>query len=471
MLAIAAARQLVTAANFKAGRIGRATYQTYSPHGRGVRGDGKWPSRLLAYLHNAINSASAQVSKHAPTRNGLSSTAAGRLRETLPRGLGWTSRFAPRITGAAKSAMSRLGTSSYIRSISQRLAAQLKVWPGASRLAGSHMASKSWAFGSGGKWSPYLKIFTRSMRGPFAMSSSSPARAIMAQIQRQTMVSLMTQQRREFSMVSPLAHETRIQMLAPEPASVTDRSFRRPSASARISSACKKSVPVTVGERLSETASPLQNSKASALPPAAKAFQERAYLADQCVTITIPYSAPAKSQPLNECYTSPSDVAKLLADADKLQRQHHLLLSRLIERFSATGWDIYYQHVSVPAEGIEIALSPSSAIRTAAELESLLYSWGLDISQFAATLRNPRVLPQACPMPPDVSQSATPTSLALDSDGSWDSGSMDSNLFSLVIDDVVDPEEAYREGVSEFLVQLDQMPSLSSVRANKPAWA
>ncbi|KAJ2343174.1 hypothetical protein GGH91_003278 [Coemansia sp. RSA 2671] len=461
MLAIAAARQLLATANFKAGRIHRATYQTYSPHGRRVGGDGKWSSRLLAYLRDAFNSASAQVSKHAPTGNGLSSTAAGRLREAVPRQLGWASRFAPRATGMAKSAMSRLGANSYIRSVSQRLAAQMKVWPGASRFAGSHMASKNWAFGSGGKWSPYLKIFTRSMRGPFAMSSASPARVIMAQIQRQTMVSLMTQQRREFSMVSPLAYETRIRMLAPEPASVTDRNSRRSPASAHMLSTSKKPVPGAAGKRLGETASPLRGAKTLALPPAAKALQERVSLADQCVTITVPCSAPAKSQPLGEYYTSSGDVAKMLADADKLQRQHHLLLSRLMERLSATGWSILYQHVNVPAEGIEIALSPSSGIRTAVALESLLCSWGLDISHLAATLRDPRAPPKPCPMPDAAS-------LALDSSSSWDSGSMDSNLFSLVIDDVVDPEEAYREGVSEFLDQLDRMPSLSFMRA-KPA--
>ncbi|KAJ2336473.1 hypothetical protein GGH92_007756 [Coemansia sp. RSA 2673] len=463
MLATAAARQLLTTAKFRAGHIGRATYQTYSPHGRGVPGDGKWPSRLLAYLRNAYSSASAQVSKRAMTGKGLSNTAAGRLREAMPRGLGWTSRFVPRASCVAKNAMSRLGAHSYVRSISQRVAAQLKAWPGASRFAGSHLGSKNWAFGSGGKWSPYLKIFARSMSGPFVANSASPARAIMAQIQRQTMVGLMTQQRREFSMVSPLAYETRIRFLAPEPTFATDRSSRRSTAGARVASACKKEVPATASKTPSEGALPLRRNDVNVLHPAAKTAQARAALADQCVTITIPYSAPAKNQqPLSEHGASPNDVMELLADADKLQHQHHLLLSRLIERLSATGWDIYYQHVNSPTEGIEIALSPSSGICTVVELESLLCNWGLDTSHFAATLRDPRVLPAVSPES-DAPLSTAPTSVALSSDPSWDSGSMDSNLFSLIIDEVVDPEEAYREDVCDFLNQLDRMPRLSSM--------
>ncbi|KAJ2864184.1 hypothetical protein GGH94_003088 [Coemansia aciculifera] len=462
MLATAAAKQLLATAKFRAGHIGRATYQTYSPHGRGIPGDGKWPSRLLAYLRNAYSSASAQMSRHVLTGNGLSNTAAGRLREAMPRGLGWASRVVPRTSCAAKSAMSRLGAHSYVRSISQRLAAQLKVWPGASRFAGSHMGSKHWAFGSGGKWSPYLKIFARSMSGPFMTNNASSARVIMAQIQRQTMVGLMTQQRREFSMVSPLAYETRIRFLAPEPAFATDCSSRRSTAGARVSSACKKEVPATASKNPSEGALPLRRRDINVMHPAAKTAQAHASLADQCVTITVPYSAPAKNQPLSEHGASPSDVFKLLADADKLQHQHRLLLSRLIERLSATGWDIYYQHVNNPAEGIEIALSPSSGICTVVELESLLCNWGFDTSHFAATLRDPRVLPAVSPVS-DAPLSAAPISLALDSDRSWNSGSMDSNLFSLIIDEVVDPEEAYREDVCEFLNQLDRMPRLSSM--------
>ncbi|KAJ2809667.1 hypothetical protein H4S07_003124, partial [Coemansia furcata] len=461
MLATVAAKQLLTTVKAGAGRNGRATYQTYSPHGRGVPGDGKWPSRLLSYLRNAFSSASAKMSKHVLTANGPSNTAAGRLREAMPRGLGWTSRLVPRASCAAKSAMSRLGTNASLRSISQRLAAQLRVWPGASRFAGSRLGVKNWAFGSGGKWSPYLKIFARSMSGLSMMNNASPARVIMAQIQRQTMVGLMTQQRREFSMVSPLAYETRIRFLAPESTSATDHSSGRLAAGARVSSTCKRTAPVTAKKSPSEVALPLRYSDANSFHPAAKTSQDRASLADQCVTITIPYSAPVKNKPLGENGTSPNDVFKLLADADKLQRQHHLILSRLIERLSATGWDVYYQHVNEPAEGIEIALSPASGICTVVELESLLCSWGFDTLNFCATLREPRVLPVATTTMSDVPLSIAPTSVALDSDRSWNSESMDSNLFSLIIDEVVDPEEAYREEVCDFLNQLDRMPRLS----------
>ncbi|KAJ2326732.1 hypothetical protein GGI00_004663, partial [Coemansia sp. RSA 2681] len=200
------------------------------------------------------------------------------------------------------------------------------------------------------------------------------------------------------------------------------------------------------------------------LRPAARASQARASLADQRATITIPYVAPTKRLSSDGHDTSPNDVLQLLADADKLQHRHRLLLSRLMERLSATGWDIHYAHINVPTEGIEIALPPSSGIRTVAELDALLCDWGLDTSHFAAALRGPRAPPPATTRPaaPDVQRSAS-ASLDRDSDGSWDSEAMGSDIFSLIVNEVVDPEEAYREDVRDFLSQLEQMPRLQSI--------
>ncbi|KAJ2508346.1 hypothetical protein IWW47_000663 [Coemansia sp. RSA 2052] len=470
MLAIAAAKHLHTRAKAGVSQISRASYQTHSPHGHSVRGNGKWPSRLLAYLRNAFSSASVQAPRQGLAGHGLSSAAAGRLREAMPRGLGWASRFAPRATSAAKSAMSHLGAHSYVRSISQTLAAQLRMWPSASRFAGSRLGPQNWAFGSGGKWSPYLKIFARNLSAPLMPSNVSSARAIMAQIQRQTMVGLMTQQRREFSLVSPLAYETRIRMLAPDSAAgggggaVGHQGYRRSAAGARASSTCNKGANGSASKHANEAGLPSLLFDDKPLHPAARASQARASLADQRATITIPYVAPTRRLSSDGHDTSPNDVLQLLADADKLQHRHRLLLSRLMERLSATGWDIHYAHISVPIEGIEIALPPSSGIRTVAELEALLCDWGLDTSHFAAALRGPRAPPSATTRPaaPDVQRSAS-ASLDRDSDGSWDSEAMGSDIFSLIVNEVVDPEEAYREDVRDFLSQLEQMPRLQSI--------
>ncbi|KAJ2910672.1 hypothetical protein GGI21_000631 [Coemansia aciculifera] len=460
MLAIAAAKHLLhNKPKAGASQIGRATYQTHSQHGHSVSGTGKWPSRLLAYLREALGSASAQASKQSLAGHGLSNTAASRLREAMPRGLGWASRFAPRATSATKSAVSRLGAHSYFRSISQRLAAQLRLWPGASRLAVLRPSSQNWAFGSGGRWSPYLKTFARNMSTPLTSSNMSSARAIMAQIQRQTMIGLMTQQRREFSMVSPLAYETRIRMLAPEPSTAGRHE-------ARALSTVNKTSSDTSNKSRNKAGLPSLFLGEEPMHPAARASQVRSRLADQCVTITIPYAAPTKRlSPGDHGLSSPNDAFRLLADADKLQRQHHLLLTRLMERLSATGWDIHYQHVSAPTDGIEIALPSSSGIRTVVELESLLCDWGLDTSHLAASLRGPRA------QLAETSSSAAPSSLNRDLDSSFSCGSesMDSKMFSLIVDAVVDPEEAYREDVRDFLSQLEQMPRLSASIQARPA--
>ncbi|KAJ1798226.1 hypothetical protein LPJ75_006895, partial [Coemansia sp. RSA 2598] len=204
------------------------------------------------------------------------------------------------------------------------------------------------------------------------------------------------------------------------------------------------------------------------LHPVAKAAQEAASVpVDQCVTITIPYtissaSLAAANDGGQQQTSSPlSNVAQLISDVQRVQQRHALLLSRLTEKLASTGWSIQYHHISAPTESIQIALPPSSGIHTAADLEALLCDWGFDMALFAATICDP-VSP-----PPASKPAAAKNGIASHSMNSGtsavtaDSDDIDSRLFSLIVDEVVDPEEAYREEVRDFLAQIEQMPRLS----------
>ncbi|KAJ2778586.1 hypothetical protein H4R18_004500 [Coemansia javaensis] len=174
--------------------------------------------------------------------------------------------------------------------------------------------------------------------------------------------------------------------------------------------------------------------------------------ADRCVVLVVPLAPPAKAamQPPPGAATCASSaaVAAQLAGLRSAQSTHALLLSRLVERLSATGWAIHYRQAG---ERLEIAFPPSSGVKTAGELEALLCDWGLDAPLLAATVREPRSAPAASPCP--AGASVLPPASPSPSD-------LSPELFSLIVDEIVDPEEAYREQVREFLADLERLPRL-----------
>ncbi|KAJ2136348.1 hypothetical protein IW136_003940, partial [Coemansia sp. RSA 678] len=164
---------------------------------------------------------------------------------------------------------------------------------------------------------------------------------------------------------------------------------------------------------------------------------------------------------------SSADVAHLLVDMHKTQSRHTLLLTRLIERISATGWNVQYQQVKRHTECIEIAIPPSSGITKASDLDSLLCSWGFDTSLIAAVICDPRVPPASGDAAAkEKSHACTATTNSEASAASLlDLEDLDSRMFSLVVDEVVDPEEAYCEQVRDFLEDLESMPRLSAPKS------
>ncbi|KAJ2475638.1 hypothetical protein EV174_005205 [Coemansia sp. RSA 2320] len=296
----------------------------------------------------------------------------------MPRGLTW-----------ARSAVSRLAR----RPLSQSLS---------SRLAPTRLT-----FSRASKWSPYMKTFARSLSAAAAAGDRSSTRAIFAQIQRQSIFAMVSQQRNIFTNVPSLAYETRIKLPSLEPA-------------APAAAATARTPPTKPANP-----SPVPQSNSTPLP-------------DHCVILTLPSLPPA--------------------DMDTPLQRHRLLVSRLVERFSATAWDVLFHHVDSPADAIEVVIPPSSGIRTIMDLDALLCDWGFDTLAIGATMRGPRAMPatHTAPPPPPPPQSY----YSQDSD-SIDSDSIDSRLFSLIVDEIVDPEEAYRDGIRDFLAQLDGMPLLS----------
>ncbi|ORX74668.1 hypothetical protein DL89DRAFT_264484 [Linderina pennispora] len=370
MLALAAlkkAHATAVAARVARQSLGsKAAYQTYTQHssslGRTPRGGGKWWTRK---------------------------TAAARLRMVMPQGPGWAARMMLKSrAGAVRTA----GARGYLRAITQSLGQAMRAGPGASgRMAGP---------GSVGIWT--WRTFHSASR---TMSSAR----VVALLQRQTMASVMTQQRKDLSLATPFANETRIRLLSMHDGG--DVMQAKPLKAGYRMKARKAEKPAESVHKPAEQADP---------HPAAAAITE-AVPVEHCVLVTVPYTVSAMSQLAAGQQASSADVAQMLADAQKMQQRHTLLLTRLLEKLAATGWNIQYNHISSPSEGVQIALPPSTGIRTAAEMESLLSDWGFDMSLFAAVVKDPA-----------VPQPRTP--------------------------------EAYREEVRDFLTDLDRMPRLSASR-------
>ncbi|KAJ1965736.1 hypothetical protein GGI12_000564 [Dipsacomyces acuminosporus] len=491
MLAYAAAKRASASAATDAARQGiskaaRATYQTYSspgsPLGRNPRFGSRWLSKLLAYLRGSTNAIMSSAAKTS-TGRAFAKTAAARLHAAMPKGPGWISRFAAKApTLARTTSTARLGARGYLRAIAQAVGQHFGTGPSTSRLAGR------WAFGVGGRWAPYAKTFAQRFSTASSQHHLISARVIIAQIQRQAMAGVMTQQRKDLALISPFAHETRIGLLSHKEAQAADvhlvASHKSASAAQKLAICKKNSNKATSSAdakgrpdnksnqpHLHQVALDAQSAAGAAAAAAAAAAADIAPI-EQCVTITIPYVVSGMGQvPAAGQNVSSADVAQRFAQADKHQQRHALLLNRLLERISATGWNVRYQYVSSPAEGIQIALPPSSGISTGAALESLLCDWGIDTAHLAAAICEPSA-PLAARAPignPPSRQNSRAQAQKKPSDilspiSSEEFDDIDSRLFSLIVNEVVDPEEAYREGVMDFLAELERMPRLSLLK-------
>ncbi|KAJ1859366.1 hypothetical protein GGH12_000139 [Coemansia sp. RSA 1822] len=464
MLAIAAARNLrksvAESAVLGVNRIGKAAYQTNSSHGRSMYGKSKWVSRLLAYLQSGLGAV-----KQKSIKSVFSGTAAGRLRAVMPRGPSWLRGLSAKASLATQQTAARTG---YIRSISQRLAGLLSSASAGSRLAGARAGSGRFAFERGGKWSPYMKIFAQNLRNLSSRGSATSAQVIMAQIRRQAMMGCMTEQRKGLAIALPRSQKVQAQLLEPG-LQHADQS----SAAAKLATGSRDISDNKSAALSNDTRSALAVDVEAQLHSAVKTAQELAALADQCVTITIPYALPSTLGKLAEnTQASSADVAHLLVDMHKIQSRHTLLLTRLIERVSATGWNVQYQQIKGHTECIEIAIPPSSGIIKASDLDSILCSWGFDMSLIAAVICDPRVPPASSDVAAkEKSHTRTATTNSEASATSLlDLEDLDSRMFSLIVDEVVDPEEAYCEQVRDFLDDLESMPRLSAPKSMPPAY-
>ncbi|KAJ2517531.1 hypothetical protein GGI11_003127 [Coemansia sp. RSA 2049] len=453
--------------------VGKAGYQTQSSNGgRQLRGRGsKLLMQLLDYLRNGVgkvvgNAPSGPVS----AGSAFSKTAAGRLHSAMPRGQTWFSRL-------ARFAPKSIKNSSYMRTLTKRVSSQFVGWPGVARFVGLKSDAGRFAFSGGGKWSPYMRQFASSLRGVSGKGTASSAQAIMAQIQRQAIACATTQERRDMSTLSPVFGDLRVRILgAMDGAENLDAKSDTSSKHARKRLGGRNKAPRrSESSAATEDAGHAIEAKADVdhgLHPVAEAVQRVTVPMARCVTITVPYAPSFSSAFVDAGDPSSEQVFKALAAQQQAQQRHDLLLSRLIERLSATGWNVQYKQVDLPVVSLQIGLPPSTGVTTARACEALLCDWGFDVSLFAATVRNPQqpVAPSSEAAGARAAATAaaaarsTTSSKAFDSSGSED---IDSRLFSLIVDEVVDPDEAYREDVRDFLEELEQMPQLP--RASRSA--
>ncbi|KAJ2371193.1 hypothetical protein H4S02_009643, partial [Coemansia sp. RSA 2611] len=401
MLAIAAVKNLHQAAADSAGlsvnRIARATYQTQS-HGRSMHGRGKWVSRLLAYLQGGLGAV-----KHSSLANAFSNTAAARLRV---------------ISARAASATRTAARGGFMRSASQRITSLLYSAPVSSRFAGRSAGAGQWAFAKGGKWSPYVNIFTHSLRTLSSRSRATSAQVIMAQIRRQAVMGCMTQQRKGLAIALPHTRDVQFETLV----SVAGRTEE--TAAAKLAAG---------GTKMPAARSKGTSSSGSQLHPATTAAQESAVPFDQCVIISIPYGPPSVTSLLSgNGQASLADVTHVLSSQQQAQNRHTLLLTRLIERLSATGWELQYRQTTHGTGCIEIAIPPSSGVTTASELDALLCTWGFDTALIAAVICDPRASPANQPPSPHAAANGVELSGTMSSE----LDDLDSRMFSLIVDEI-----------------------------------
>ncbi|KAJ2452326.1 hypothetical protein EV183_003005 [Coemansia sp. RSA 2336] len=425
MLAIATAVKLRSRiANSTAlgvSRVGRAAYQTHSTQGRNVKS--KWFSRMLAYVQNGLAALRSTTAS--------SSSAAGRLQAVMPRGPSWLRSIAARASAAVRQPYAIRGGF-----VSQRLRGLLSSGPISFGYRGRL------AFEKGGKWSPFMNVLASNLRTLSARGGTPSAQIIMAQLHRQSL-GCMAEQRRGLAIALPRSQTAYTQIL--------DSSPQQPAA-ARMAS--EHATARNTGTESATGSGPRIQGNVQ-MHPTAKAAQEAAVPFEQCVTITIPYMLPKSVGSL-----ALEDMAGYLDKMSSRQHQHDLLLARLFERLAQTGWHVQYRDVMKQTECIEVAISPSSGIALAKDMDAILCEWGFDTSLMAAEINGPLVAPASKGATALHSNSASSQAL-----GSSLSLSLleDSNseLFSLIVDDVVDPEEVYRQQVHDFLADLESMPHVS----------
>ncbi|KAJ2613803.1 hypothetical protein H4S08_002013 [Coemansia sp. RSA 1365] len=425
------------------GYTGRATYQTHAHQGRQIYGRNNWGARLLSYLCSGLD-----LLTDVATRRFSPSTAARRLRMAmLRRPSTWLRGLGLRAPIAVRSAAPRL-SSGYFRLLVRQLASQ-------------KMSMRGSAFGSGGRWSPFTNMFVQSFRA-FSVQGNFPlAKASMAQIHHQAAIGLLTQQRKDFAIALPLARYTQ-----------TKHHVRRSSCSRRTVQSSAAEMPnishiplpvdiMPLAERVGQGT--LANSKA----------EEAAAFATHCVTIVVPRvyaSTFSAKDSFVDGNAFSADVARVLVDdVCRAQSRHTTLVLRLIERISAAGWNVQYRRIIKQVECIEIAIPPSSGITTASSFEELLCEWGIDASLLGAEVENPRV--KAGVTGAGVyskRQSSFNMSSSVSSTGTDITQDLDSQFFSLIVDEVVDPEEAYRDQVRDFLADLDRLPRLRETYSSSP---
>ncbi|KAI9476887.1 hypothetical protein LPJ78_004149 [Coemansia sp. RSA 989] len=426
MLAIATAVKLRSRiANSTAlgvSRVGKVAYQTHSTQGRNVKS--KWFSRLLAYFQSGLNALKN-------TTTASSNSAAGRLQAAMPRGPNWLRSIAARASAAVRQPYAIRGGF-----VSQRLKGLLSNRPISFGYRGRL------AFEKGGKWSPFMNMLASNMRTLSAGGGTPSAQIIMAQLHRQSL-GCMAEQRRGLAIALPRSQKACARMLESSPQQPA--ATRMASEHADTRNTCSNSAEDSV--------SCIQGNVQ--MHPTAMAAQEAAVPFEQCVTIIIPYMLPKSVNSL-----ALADMASHLAKMSRMQHQHDLFLARLFERLSQTGWQVQYREVMRQSECIEVAIPPSSGIVLAKDMDAILCEWGFDTSLMAVEINDPLVATAskgiAAPHSNPASSQALGSSLSL-------SLLEDSNseLFSLIVDDVVDPEEAYRQQVHDFLADLESMPRVS----------
>ncbi|KAJ2775981.1 hypothetical protein IWQ57_000138 [Coemansia nantahalensis] len=380
----------------RAGRTGRAGYQTRAERTQQLHGRGRWPSRLVAYLQGGLDALTGTAARHASLQKTILGTAAGRLRAAAPPRPGWLRGLQARVSAAARSV-----AAGYTHN----------------RLL---LGQRPWAFERGGRWSLYTDTFSRAFRELSARGTSRSTQAAVAHMRRLAAAGLATQQPRGLAIALP---QTRSVHAAPGVGTRALASSRAPS---RSSTAPLAAAPA---EKWPTVAIPLA-------PPVAGANHLRA-----------------------GARVTPAGAKQQLAEILQARAMHELLLSRLIELLSDAKWAAEFRQAGTHAERLEIALPPSSGVATAQELEALLLEWGFDVSQLAAVISGPFAAPQ-----PLASPGRNAVASAKDLGFSSELGDLDSQLFSLIVDEIVDPEAAYREQVQEFLADLERMPRLSAAR-------
>ncbi|OLY81341.1 hypothetical protein AYI68_g4556 [Smittium mucronatum] len=188
------------------------------------------------------------------------------------------------------------------------------------------------------------------------------------------------------------------------------------------------------------------------------------------VVLLIPFYAPLKNvdninsnQEVNY-----QDLLKFTEQVQRVNQDQILYINRLLERLTHSQLDLVFINLDFQDGGsIAIIFNSISQVGDSNTVLGLLYSWGMDLETLGAKIKTPVKVKNPSndgifnnPLVSYQGDSHLSPNRVLSDDEL--ERYLDSSLFSLITDDIVDPDELHKYETFEFINCIESAPSLTS---------